>query len=90
MTNNQIKLMLICLISFSLGCNLTKLSNRQVTATAPNIPPQLEKRGFGYLLTWTSDDPVYVSCYPGVVPRLSTTPKAWHSGVRVLTCDNEN
>lgn len=90
MLNNQIKLALISLISFGLGCTATSVLNQQVKATAPNIPPQLEKREFGYLLTWTSDDIVYVSCYPGVIPQLSTTSKAWHSGVRILRCGNEN
>ena len=73
------------LVAFVAGCALGN-STRTVQATAPDIPPTLEKREFGYVLAWTSDDSVYISCYPEVIPDLLTTPDAWHPGVRVLRC----
>jgi hypothetical protein len=44
MLNNRLKLVLICLTSFSLGCTVTTFLNQKVQATAPNIAPTLEKK----------------------------------------------
>ncbi len=56
-------------------------------ATAPNIPPSLTLDESGsYLLSWTSDDDVYVSCYPGVTPTLVPAPVEWNPSRHVLRC----
>jgi hypothetical protein len=50
-----------------LGMTTLSQVNSKAIATAPDISPSLTKlRNKSYLLTWTDDSAVYVSCYPTV------------------------
>ena len=62
----------------------------KAVATAPNIPPELSKLGDkSYLLSWTDDSVVYVSCYPTVKPRMKPAPIKETPNRYVITCKNK-
>ncbi|MEH1841562.1 MAG: hypothetical protein V7L20_23150 [Nostoc sp.] len=64
--------------------------NFKAFATAPNIPPELTKLGNkSYLLTWTDNSVVYVSCYPTVKPRMKPAPIKETPNRYVITCKNK-
>ncbi len=70
---------------------MTKLSqvNSKAIATAPGIPPSLTKlKNKSYLLTWTDDSAVYISCYPTVKPIMKPAPIKQTPNRYVITCKN--
>ncbi|MEH2138281.1 hypothetical protein [Nostoc sp.] len=64
--------------------------NFKAAATASNIPPALTKLSDkSYLLTWTDNSAVYVSCYPTVKPRMKPAPIKQTPNRYVITCKNK-
>ncbi|MFN6488189.1 MULTISPECIES: hypothetical protein [unclassified Nostoc] len=64
--------------------------NFKAAATASNIPPALTKLSDkSYLLTWTDNFAVYVSCYPTVKPRMKPAPIKQTPNRYVITCKNK-
>ncbi|MEH2178091.1 hypothetical protein [Nostoc sp.] len=84
----------IASISLVIGTSVLGIAASQVNfkafATASNIPPGLTKLGNkSYLLTWTDNSVVYVSCYPTVKPRMKPAPIKETPNRYVLTCNNK-
>ncbi|QLE53321.1 hypothetical protein FD724_36050 (plasmid) [Nostoc sp. C057] len=64
--------------------------NFKAAATASNISPALTKLSDkSYLLTWTDNSTVYVSCYPTVKPRMKPAPIKQTPNRYVITCKNK-
>jgi hypothetical protein len=79
--------LLIC--TSILGMTTLSQVNSKAIATAPGIPPSLTKlKNKSYLLTWTDDSAVYVSCYPTVKPRMKPAPIKQTPNRYVITCKN--
>lgn len=75
--------------TFALGIAVSQV-NIKAFATASNIPPVLTKLGNkSYLLTWTDNSVVYVSCYPTVKPRMKPAPIKQTPNRYVITCKNK-
>ncbi len=65
--------------------------NLKAVATAPNLQPELTKLGSkSYLLTWTDNSVVYVSCYPTVKPSMKPAPIKQTPNRYVITCKNRS
>jgi hypothetical protein len=74
----------------ALGIDTFNRVSLKAVATAPNLPPQLTKfGGKSYLLTWTDNSVVYVSCYPTVKPRMKPAPIKQTPNRYVITCQNK-
>jgi hypothetical protein len=70
---------------------LENRANLKAVATAPNLPPELTKLGSkSYLLTWTDNSVVYVSCYPTVKPSMKPAPIKQTPNRYVITCKNKS
>ncbi|NMG09455.1 hypothetical protein [Brasilonema sp. UFV-L1] len=70
-----------------LGIGLFSQHNSPAVATAPGIPPELKKLDAkSYLLSWTDDSVVYVSCYPTVKPSMKPAPIEQTPNRYVITC----
>jgi hypothetical protein len=70
---------------------LENRANLKAVATAPNLPPELTKLGSkSYLLTWTDNSVVYVSCYPTVKPSMKSAPIKQTPNRYVITCKNRS
>jgi hypothetical protein len=79
--------LLIC--TSILGMTTLSQLNSKAIATAPGISPSLTKlKNKSYLLTWTDDSAVYVSCYPTVKPRMKPSPIKQTPNRYVITCKN--
>jgi hypothetical protein len=84
----------IATISLLIGTSALGIAASQVNfkafATASNISPALTKLGNkSYLLTWTDNSVVYVSCYPTVKPRMKAAPIKQTPNRYVITCKNK-
>ncbi|MGH8001788.1 MAG: hypothetical protein ACREPR_20770 [Brasilonema sp.] len=72
---------------YVLGIGFFSQVNSSAVATAPGITPELQKLGAkSYLLTWTDDSVVYVSCYPTVKPSMKPAPIKQTPNRYVITC----
>jgi hypothetical protein len=82
-------------ISFLIGASAVRIAafsqiNFKAAATASNISPALTKLSDkSYLLTWTDNSTVYVSCYPTVKPRMKPAPIKQTPNRYVITCKNK-
>jgi hypothetical protein len=75
----------------TLGIAVFNRANLKAVATAPNLPPELTKLGSkSYLLTWTDNSVVYVSCYPTVKPSMKPAPIKQTPNRYVITCKNKS
>lgn len=74
----------------TLGIAALSQINSKAVATAPDIAPELTKLGDkSYLLSWTDDSAVYVSCYPTVKPIMKPAPIKQTPNRYVITCKNK-
>ena len=77
--------------AYALGIATFHQVNLKAAATAPNLPPELTKLGSkSYLLTWTDNSVVYVSCYPTVKPSMKPAPIKQTPNRYVITCKNRS
>jgi hypothetical protein len=77
--------------AYALGIATFHQVNLKAAATAPNLQPELTKlNGKSYLLTWTDNSVVYVSCYPTVKPRMKPAPIKQTPNRYVITCKNRS
>jgi hypothetical protein len=75
------------IIAYALGIATFHQVNIKAGATAPNLSPKLTKlNGKSYLLTWTDNSVVYVSCYPTVKPSMKPAPIKQTPNRYVITC----
>jgi hypothetical protein len=77
--------------AYALGIATFHQANLKATATAPNLRPELTKLDRkSYLLTWTDNSVVYVSCYPTVKPIMKPAPIKQTPNRYVITCKNRS
>jgi hypothetical protein len=77
------------IIAYALGIATFHRVNLKAVATAPNLPPELTKLSSrSYLLTWTDNSIVYVSCYPTVKPSMKPASIKQTPNRYVITCKN--
>ena len=82
---------ILIISAYALGIATFHQANSKAVATAPNLRPELTKLGSkSYLLTWTDNSVVYVSCYPTVKPSMKPAPIKQTPNRYVITCKNRS
>ncbi|WP_138499742.1 hypothetical protein [Nostoc sp. PA-18-2419] len=89
LSTNWIASISLLIGTYALGIAVSQV-NFKASATAPDIAPGLTKLGNkSYLLTWTDNSVVYVSCYPTVKPKMKPAPIKETPNRYILTCKNK-